>query len=768
LLSQVRTKVRSVKYSSFSVAIVCAVALLNACRTDPAVGARKHREAGDRQAAAGKYAEAVIEYKSALLYDARAGEVRAKLADAYMKTGDVGNAAGEYIRAADLLPDDVSLQLQAGSLLLLGGRFDDAKARAEKILNKNPKNVDAQLLSANAQAGMRNVDGAVAQIEEAIRIDPERSGTYSNLGALELGRGRRDAAERAFLKAVELRPNAVEPHLALANFYWLTERRDAAERSLKRALEIDPRNALANRVLANFYIATNRRDQAERPLKTVYEVTKTSAAAFALAEFYIATSNDAAATSILQQLTSDPRAAVTANVRLATLEHKAGRREESYKKLDAVLASDKGNLQALLVKSTLLLSDGKANDALAGAKFATERHPDSAPAFFTLGRIEAALRQPDQAIAAFQEVIRLNPRATEAKIALGQLHLAQGRPDATVGLATEALASEPQNGNAELLYIRGLLAQGEINRAENELKKLVARFPESAPVRTQMGMLLGRKGERQAARAEFDRALKIDPNSLEATTGLVALDLAARDFSSARNRVDARLASSTPNAPLLTLAARTYAAGGDTAAAESFLRRALDVDSSYLSAYGALGQLYIQQRKLSQARAEFEALAARSSKPVAALTMAGVILQAEGDDEGARQRFERALQFDPEAAVAANNLAWMYAEKGGNLDVALHLAQTAQKRLPDVPEVNDTLGFIYVKKNLAPLAISSLKVSAEKDPSNALYHYHLGLAYASAGDKTHAKQSLTRALALKPDFDGAQDAKDKLSSLDLQ
>ncbi len=148
--------------------------------------------------------------------------------------------------------------------------------------------------------------------------------------------------------------------------------------------------------------------------------------------------------------------------------------------------------------------------------------------------------------------------------------------------------------------------------------------------------------------------------------------------------------------------------------------------------------------------------------------MVGIILQVQGDDAGARARFERVIQLDPDAAVAANNLAWIYADKGGNLDVALHLAQTAQKRLPNVPEVNDTLGFIYYKKNLAPLAITTLKVSAERDPGNATYQYHLGLAYAAAGDAPRARQALTRALALKSDFDGAEDARERLGSFDLR
>jgi tetratricopeptide (TPR) repeat protein len=148
--------------------------------------------------------------------------------------------------------------------------------------------------------------------------------------------------------------------------------------------------------------------------------------------------------------------------------------------------------------------------------------------------------------------------------------------------------------------------------------------------------------------------------------------------------------------------------------------------------------------------------------------MVGIILQAEGDEAGARERFERVLQLDPEAAVAANNLAWMYASKGGNLDVALQLAQTAQKKLPNVPAVNDTLGFIYIKRNLAPLAVSTLKVSVERDPDNALFHYHLGLAYAGAGDAARAKRALSRALALNSDFDGSADAKDRLSALELR
>ena len=541
----------------------------------------------------------------------------------------------------------------------------------------------------------------------------------------------------------------------------------AADAAFKKALDISPRDPLTNRVVASFYLASHRGKEAERHLRIVYDTTKTPAAAFALADYYASAGSNDAARAVLGPLLNDPRAATAASVGLASLDFRTGNHDEAYRRLAAVLSKDLNNLQALLVKTSLLMAEGKTEDAVAVATAAAEHHPDSTPALFMLGRVQAVRKQPDAAIAAFQEVLQLNPRASEAKVALANLHLAQGKPETSIGFAQEVLANEPANGDAQLVFVRGLLMNGQVERAAPELKRLIDRYPNSAAVHTQMGMFYGRKRDIKAARTEFERALVIDPDALDAVAGLVAIDLAARNFSSARARVDERVAAK-PTASLLALAARTYAASNDLASAERFLRQSIERDPMYFASYEALGQLYIVQGKLDAALAEFDAVAQRSPKSVSALTMAGIIVQTKGDIAGARSRFERVLQIDPEAAVAANNLAWIYAKHEGNLDVALNLAQTAQRRLPEVAAVNDTLGFIYYRKNLAGLAISALKVGAERDPGNAQVQYHLGLAYASAGDASQARHSLGRALTLKLDADDSQRAEEVLKSLDLR
>jgi tetratricopeptide (TPR) repeat protein len=738
--------------------------LVGACSRDPHSAMLKYVKSGDEYMAAGKVPEAIVQYRNAIEKEPQAGDPHVKLAEAYVKNGDLAKGAQQYVRAADLVttPD---VQLKAGSLMLLARRFDDAKVRAQKVLGSDPRNVEAQILLANSLAGLKDLDGAVSELQEAIQLHPEHSPTFSSLGQIELGRGHHAAAEAAFLRAVELAPQSAPARMALGGFYWATGRVALAEAELTHALKAEPANPLAHRAAAVFYLATNRRDRAEPHLRRVVELTKSADASLVLADYYVAMKNEAAAREVLQPLTQGPKSSTLASVRLAALDRFAGQSEEAYRKLDGVLKADPGNLQAQLLRGSFLLEDGKRDDALAIANAALEAHRDSVGAYALLGRVQSARRQPEAAIAAYQEIVRLNPLATDAKVALARLQLAFGRAESSVGMAEDALKAQPRNPDAQLVLVQALLVRGDLDRAAQELAGLKTRFPDSAAVRVQLGILAGRRRQPDEARAEFERALKLQPQSLEAIGGLVALDLSLRRVDEARKRVDELVNRPGVRPAALMLAARTYAGTGDLDTAERHLRQVLATDPSYLAAYGLLGQLYARQRKLDAAVAEFEALAQRQPKPVAALTMIGMIRESQGDRARAQQTFERVMQLDPEAAVAANNLAWIYSESGGNLDVALQLAQTAKRRLPETPEVNDTLGYIYYKKDLPALAIPPLQASVQKDPNNPLFHYHLGLAYRKAGNSVQARESLNRALMLKPDFSGAQDARNVLESL---
>jgi tetratricopeptide (TPR) repeat protein len=740
--------------------LVLAVA---ACSGD--VSARRARfvERGDAYVKEGKLREAAIEYRNAVELQANDGATRARLAETYARIGDTSRALPEYVAAADLLPTDSRIQLEAGRYLLGGGRAKEALARADGVLARDPQDIDANILRGNALAGLRDLEGALNAIEEAIRIDPARGSTYTQLGYIELARGRQAESEAAFKKAVDAAPQQIDGHLALANFYWGLNRIPEAERAFEAALKVDPQHRVANRAMALFMLTTRRILQAEPYLQQLAAIEDDTASQFGLVDYYLATNRIKDAVARLEPLAQKNATAKPAKRRLARASAISGDPQKAHAILDDLLKQDAQDAETQLQKGQMLLTEGKRDEALKHVLAAVKSRPNSAIAQYSLGKIYAARGDITAAETAYREVLRLNPRAAAAQVELSQLLLAAGKSEASLQTAEEAARNQPTSVAARLALVRSLLARRDGERASRELQVLLTQRPNDAAVHVQNGVLASLQKNPTGARAAFTRALTIEPNSTEALAGLVALDLTATNLDAAKKRVDDALAKRR-SPEILLLAARTYAATKDQATAERLLRNAIELEPTLLPAYGMLGQLYLQQNKLEEARKEFDALAARQAKPVAALTMSGMILQSQGNNGLARERFEKALSFDPSAAVAGNNLAWIVMDTG-DLNTALQLAQSAASAAPDVPEIMDTLGWVYYRKELTALAIPLFTRALDKSPDNPTYHYHLGMAYAQGKDTDRARSSLQRALALRSDFAGADEARRTLSGL---
>lgn len=751
---------------SVAVVLVCAT-LAGGCSKDPEVAKREYLTSGNTYFEQGKYAEATVEYRNAIQQDPRFGEARYKLAETHVKLNQPLEAYREYIRAADLLPANLDAQMKAAGMLLAAGRFLDAQTRAEKALAIAPKHVEAQLIRAAALAEMKKFDEAVVQVESAIQADPMRVGSHLDLGRIETLRGNPKAAEEAFKRAVESDPKSVPAKLALANFYWMSNRRDEAETLLKQQKALDPANVQVNRALAAFYLATGRAPLAEEPLKAIVDATKEDSARFGLAEYYLASGRRDEAKSLMQTVSAGTgQTASMASVRLATLAVLNGQRSEAYKLIDQAVAKSPKNEFALLARAEMLTDDRKLDEALVAAKEAIAARPSpSAVSQLVLGRIHTARSEYAEALTALNEAVRLNPRWPPPHLQLARLHLAAGRVNEGMAAAQEALKIQPNSREAHLLVSRAALAKGDVALAESTIRVLVANDPKSATIQAQAGLLQLAKKNTRDARIAFERAIQLDPNQMDALNALSILDIQSGNGVAARERLEKRLGEQPSNAALRILAARTYIATGDLAGAERVLREAINLDSSMLMAYGMLGQVYATQKRLDEARQEFEQVAKRVPKSVGPPTLVAMLYQIQNNKVEARRWYERALAIDSSAGVAANNLAWLTAEEGGNLDVALQLAQTAKSRLPDRPEVDDTLGWVYYKKGLTTLAITSFQASVAKEARNPLYHYHLGLAQVKNGDTEKGRASLKQALTLNPKFEGAAEAQKTLDTL---
>ena len=369
--------------SRIGLAVILASAI--GCAKDPSVAKKEFVEKGNRQFEQKRYAEAAIEYRNAIAIDAIYADARLKLAQTYEKLADSPNALREYVRAADLLPNDAEVQVKAAAYLLAGGMFDDSLVRSRNALALNPRHVEARLLFAQATAGIKDFEAGVKEVEKSIEMNPTEPKSFAQLGTFRLAQGNLEKAEQAFKSAHEIAPNSVESLLGLGNFYMWTGRTSEAEQWLKKATAVAPQDRRAQHALSTLYLMSNRMAEAETPLKAYVEATPGPKARLILADYYFTTGRKGEARQILEAVKNEPQVFSDARLRLSVMEFAEKRLDSAQKILDEALARDPDNAGVLLMKGRYFLTDAKYGEAAETLKKAVSMNPKVAEAQFWLG-----------------------------------------------------------------------------------------------------------------------------------------------------------------------------------------------------------------------------------------------------------------------------------------------------------------------------------------------------------------------------------------------
>jgi tetratricopeptide (TPR) repeat protein len=746
-------------------AVLAALCATGACSKDPDTQKRHLVESGDAYAAKKQVKEAIVEYRHAVQIDPKYAEARLKLGNAYEQIGDLQDAFRELVRAADLMPENTELQLKVASYLLMSGQFADAETRADAVLQRDSHNAKAQIVRGSALAGLKDFDKALDQLQQAADNDPDGWANIS-LGNLQTIRGNRLEAETAFKKAVELAPKAAAPHLALANYYWSAGNLPETEQELKAANSLEPKSSLTNRSLSFFYIAVNRRAEAEPYFKRLVEANPQNVnVRLGLADYYLLLGKLDKASAIWEEVAKEQEGFRPAKMRLARVAKAQGNIKEADRLLDEVLKRDAADPAALTVKAQMRFSEGKTDEALAKATAAVQDDANSVEAQYTLGLIQTSRRAFDAAFAAFQAAVKVNPQFVPALVQLARLELDKRDLPQAADFARRAIQAQPQATEPHLILAQAEMFQGHLPQAAAELDGLLKTQSGVASVHIAQGELLRYKGDKKGAMAEFERGLQLEPANVAAVAGIVALQVEAKNPQAALATLQPQLAKNPKNAKLQMIASQVYLLLHDSDGVEKSLLAVIDADPASLAGYTLLVNYYATNGKVADGERLVERGLQQQPKSVPLQTMAGMLAQMQGKTADAQKRYEQALAIDGNAAVAANNLAWIYAENGGNLDVALKLAQTARQHIPKEAAISDTLGWIYYKKDLASLAVPMFEDSAKQEPDNPTFQYHLGLAYVKIGDMDKARTALQRAVKTGGDSSDGRDARKALAAL---
>jgi tetratricopeptide (TPR) repeat protein len=295
-------------------------------------------KAGDGFAAEGRNYAAAIQYLNAIKQTPNSSSAYRKLGLAHLAAGDAGAAYRSFTKAVDLDPADIEPRLDAARLLLRAGLDDLAQVRAEQVLEREPGNLDAQLIAARALAELRQTDEALARLSLATDTRKEARVLVA-IAEIKDRANDTAGAERAFMDAVAADPHLIEARTTYAAFLLEADRVEEAEQQLKHAYDTAPDDELTNRALAAIYLATDRPDAAEAFLQRAADRgAQTLHSSLALADFYGSQGRyDEAKAALTRVARAESADAAAAQVRLAALEYASGSREEGRRLLARVI-----------------------------------------------------------------------------------------------------------------------------------------------------------------------------------------------------------------------------------------------------------------------------------------------------------------------------------------------------------------------------------------------------------------------------------------------
>ncbi|MGB6943111.1 MAG: tetratricopeptide repeat protein [Bryobacteraceae bacterium] len=733
--------------------------VLAGCNRSPASYVAK----GNQFAAQGKYEDAMIQYRNAIQKNPNYTDAYYRIGLAEMEQGQFALAYPAFKRASDLIPGRSEAAVRVGELAWwiynadkrpAPALYNDLLQVSQKLLAVNPQDFDGIRFKAEVALADKRSDDALVLLQQANSMRPLYPDVIMPMAELLASKGQGAQAEQLLRQMLDHNPTYTSGYDALYRFYMGQKRVSEAEAVLRLRVQRNPKDTNALLQLAEHY---GRQQNLAALNQTIQQLRDHRAsmpgARMALAEFYaIHKDPEESLREFQQAIQEDPKNEIAYRKKMVTVLLSEGKRDQAEANLDQILKRDPNDAEARRVKAGFDLTtrqQQKVSDAVGIYKDLSAKQPNNSDLRFYYARALLASGDVRTARAELTAAIQRNPASMAPKLALAGLEVNQGQYPDALQLTTAVLDQNPANETARMLHAVTLAGLGQRQSARADLNRLLRDHPDSEDAELQLGLLdVAEKQYPEATKifSKYYHAGQADPRPLE---GLIRSDVTQGQFDKALGLLDAEVQKAPKSNDLRLMLASVATGAGKFEVAEAQYRA--------MSSESDSGGLELQWADLEHARRDvpgaiehYRKAKALDPKNSAAAALLGRELEDAGRTPEAIASYRDALKADPKNVFVLNNLAFLLAESGRNLDEALQMALSAQKLIKDNVAVADTVGWVYLKKGLTGSALQVFQNNVRKEPKNPTYRYHLGAALLASGDKIKAKQELEKALQNSP------------------
>lgn len=737
---------------------------LAACTRDPKEVAKRYVATGNKYFDRGQYKEASIMYRRALQKNMRDGQAHYHLGLVEMRLGMLGEAQRSLLRANDIDPKNMDVLANLGDVemtiyqvdpVTYKSFLDDAVETSKKMAKNDPKSFAGYRLNGYIALAKKDVPGAIQNFQAANQAKPDEPDVVEALVRALYANKQPELAERTAKDLIAKHKDFGPIYDILYMAYASTNRIADAEQILKEKVANNPTNGSYMSQLAFHYFLARRPDDMNATLQKLTSDPKKIPQCYLLAGDLLMKigATDRALQQYQQGEKVDPKEKLVYGKRQAEALVRLGRTNEAEKIVAELLKSNPKDTETVAMHASMLLQSKdpkqvqKAIDELQPLVASTPSTQRSALLMLHFNLARAYLAKGDsssldQARLQLQEALKINKEYVPAQLMLADLELTRGDSTQAVQTADAVIARIPNSLPAHLIRTRGLMAMGEMDQSRQEIEAILRASPTSNDARYQLAVLNFAERKYQDAEDNFELLSKM--NDPRAFMGIVNCKAQLGQIDSAISMVQDRLRQTPDQSKLhaLLVELNVHAKHYDEAIRE--LQGMIAKDPSTLN-YVRLGQIqeFAGQKDAAVATyAKAAQLRPGDPKPILAL---GVLYDGMGRPEEAQRAYEQVLKLQPDNPVALNNLAYSKADQGIDLDQALTYAERARQKLPDDPNVADTIGLIYLRKNLVEDSVRVLSDLVNRAPNNATYRLHYATALFQKGDKAEARRELDAA-----------------------
>jgi len=630
---------------SKTLCIILFVSILTACSGD---SLEDYLARADKYVQENNYDSAIIELKNALQLDGQSAQARWLLGKSYLDLGDILPAEKELQRALklgwpndDVLPalakvmlaqgkysevsklDNTGLRAQPMADLMASkamaamalGENRKAKKLIERALESAPDSAEALIAKSRILASQGDLPNAYATLDSLLSREPENGEAWDIMGDIQMARKNLDEAAVAYSNAIEYWRTSFGSLFKRGLLYLRLEKYEEAQLDASELLKLSATHPGANYIQGLLHFQAGKYPEAISALS----VAEPAAKQFPLALFFLSSAQlienhlDLAAIQAVRFNRMLPES-IRGRKLLATIYLQQGKFEDVQELLNPVLAGNPDDIGALNLMSNALLRDGKIDEGIT-----------------LLSRV--AVLQPDSPL---------------AQVRLGAGLLMDGNNDDAAQHMEAALELAPEFQQADILLVMNYVQKRDFEAAIKAAEAYKTRHLTSVTPYNLLGRVYLEAGDKDKARASFEKALGLEKADPAANHNLAQMALLEGDVEVARSYYQTILSERKDYLPALIQLALLDARENNTEAMEAHLEQAMKAHPKELQPRLLMARYHLSKGRPDKVAPLFSDMEEVQQKSPQVLQLMALAQLSENENTEAQYTLEQLMESTPD------------------------------------------------------------------------------------------------------------------------